>query len=200
MNKKGFLIIFDRRYFIFIGILFALFFLYDHYDSIGYIQEGSTAYDIGNFFGLQPPDSELIDSYILDLTNQQRANYELEPLSFDSELSGIAIMHSKDMFDRDFFDHNNPDGDGPTERARNNGIRIVSGTWIGIGENIGETPIGNVIGCGYVYDELDVAKCTMDGWMDSPGHRENILNSDSSVIGVGTHCTTSSCFSTQNFR
>jgi len=200
MNKGAFLIIFDRRYFMLIGILFAIFFIYEHYTSIGYIQEDSIAFDIGNLVGWQPPDSSLVEQKILELTNNERINYGLIPLDSDLSLSQIARDHSKNMNDNNFFDHTNPEGEGPSERARNEGIRITNGNWIGIGENIGETPTGNVIGCGYVYSEEDIAKCTVDGWMDSSGHRENILDQNYKVIGVGTYCTTSTCFNTQNFR
>jgi len=119
---------------------------------------------------------------------------------FDNQLSMIAKEHSQDMYQRNFFDHNNPDGNGPTERAKQKGIRVTNGNWVGIGENIGQTPIGDVIGCGYTYSEEEIAKCAVDGWMDSQGHRTNILDINYDVIGVGTYCTTSDCWNTQDFR
>jgi len=56
---------------------------------------------------------------------------------------------------------------------------------VGIGENIGMMPTGNVEGNGYVISSNDVANAMMKGWMNSPGHRANILESDYNFIGVG---------------
>ncbi|MDD5012618.1 MAG: CAP domain-containing protein [Candidatus Nanoarchaeia archaeon] len=200
MNKKGFFIIFNKWYFIIVGILLLLFLAYSSLNNSGYIKEDSTAYTIGKTLGLQSPDSVLIEQKIFESVNQERINHGLNALVWDNQLALIAREHSEDMYKRDFFDHNNPDGDGPTERAENNGIRITNGNWIGIAENIGQTPIGDVIGCGYTHSEEEITNCAMDGWMNSPGHRENILNSNYDVIGIGTYCTTSACWNTQDFR
>jgi uncharacterized protein YkwD len=60
-------------------------------------------------------------------------------------------------------------------------------TQVGIAENIGKMPTGNVIGQGYVSDApQSLARAQVDSWMGSPGHRANILNPTYSYIGVGT--------------
>ncbi|SRR3989304_1653992 len=200
MDRKAFLIIFDRRYFIFLGVIFALVYGYSYLDDKGYIEDGTKFYNVGKVFSLQPPNSTIIEKEILRLTNEERKYNGLSPLVFDNQLSMIAKEHSQDMYQRNFFDHNNPDGNGPTERAKQKGIRVTNGNWVGIGENIGQTPIGDVIGCGYTYSEEEIAKCAVDGWMDSQGHRTNILDINYDVIGVGTYCTTSDCWNTQDFR
>jgi uncharacterized protein YkwD len=72
------------------------------------------------------------------------------------------------MAARDFFDHTNPDGDGPGERVTAAGYR-----WATYGENIAKgqrTPAQ-----------------VMESWMNSPGHRANILNCSFEEIGIGLH-------------
>lgn len=70
------------------------------------------------------------------------------------------------MHDRDFFDHTNPDGDGPTERFHAAGWS--GSTW---GENI----VGG-------YGSVDAQ---FAGWMGSEGHCRNIMNPSFTQVGVG---------------
>ncbi|BAU87675.1 allergen V5/tpx-1 family protein [Streptomyces laurentii] len=72
------------------------------------------------------------------------------------------------MAARDFFDHTNPDGDGPGERVTATGYQ-----WSTYGENIAKGQA--------------TAAEVMEGWMNSPGHRANILNCDFREIGIGLH-------------
>jgi uncharacterized protein YkwD len=88
------------------------------------------------------------------------------PLTMDPALQCAARMHSRDMFLRDFFDHTNPDGDGPVPRMEAAGYE--GNGW---GENIAG---GN-----------DSAAGTMEQWMNSDGHCSNIMNDEFSLIGVG---------------
>ncbi|MFC1798195.1 CAP domain-containing protein [Thermodesulfobacteriota bacterium] len=126
--------------------------------------------------------------------------YEPKPLRWDKGLTVIAKIHSQDMFERDYFDHKNLEGDGPNERAMRLDVEIQNGNQCGISENIGQTPIGRVRDYGIVSDELDVAICVMKGWMKSPGHRENILDETFDEIGIGTFYFVSYCWNTQDFR
>ena len=88
------------------------------------------------------------------------------PLTMNPALRCAARVHSKDMSDREFFDHNNPDGEDPFVRMDRAGY-----TYFTAGENIaaGQTSPEQV----------------MAGWMDSPGHCSNIMNPDFTEIGVG---------------
>jgi len=88
------------------------------------------------------------------------------PLTMDPSLQCAARVHTKDMADRDFFDHDNPDGDGPSERMEAAGY-----DGRGWGENIA---------AGH-----DNAEETMQQWMDSPGHCQNIMGDNYTLIGVG---------------
>ena len=89
-----------------------------------------------------------------------------DPLEADPALRCASRAHSKDMSDRGFFDHTNPDGDGPTERFHKAGWS--GSTW---GENI----VGG-------YGSADAQ---FDGWMSSPGHCGNIMNPSFTQVGVG---------------
>ncbi|GAA3048218.1 hypothetical protein GCM10017562_07930 [Streptomyces roseofulvus] len=105
---------------------------------------------------------------VISLVNAERAKAGCGPLTANATLTSAAQGHSDDMAARDFFDHTNPDGDGPGER-----VTAAGYPWTTYGENIakGQTTPEQV----------------MDAWMNSPGHRANILNCDFKEIGVGIH-------------
>lgn len=100
------------------------------------------------------------------MTNAARAEAGVAPLICDAELTAIARAHSEDMCARDYFDHTNPDGDGPGQRVSNAGLPHR-----GIGENIAA---GNMS-----------PMATHQQWMGSPGHRRNILSEGYTRIGIG---------------
>ncbi|OPF78890.1 stress protein [Streptomyces antioxidans] len=116
------------------------------------------------------PDGLLrLASEVIALTNTHRAAARLAPLAPDPRLTAAAQAHSDDMVARDFYSHTGPEGHQPWDRAR-----AAGATHRGIGENIA---------CGQRSPEEVVR-----GWMDSPGHRANILKPDFTHIGVG-HAT-----------
>ncbi len=89
-------------------------------------------------------------------------------LTMNGALRCAARVHSKDMFDRSFFDHENPDGELPWDRMTRAGY-----TWRAAGENIAQ---------GY-----PTAADVMSGWMSSDGHCSNIMSPDFDEIGVGLY-------------
>ncbi|WP_063729518.1 CAP domain-containing protein [Streptomyces sp. RTd22] len=105
-------------------------------------------------------------SEVITLTNAERAAARLAPLAPDPRLTAAAQAHSDDMVARDFYDHTSPEGRQPWDRAATAGA-----THRGIGENIA---------CGQ-RGPAEVVR----GWMNSPGHRANILKPDFTHIGVG---------------
>jgi uncharacterized protein YkwD len=118
-----------------------------------------------------------LEQEILELVNQYRAEGATcggevfgpaGPLQMDASLQCAARMHSLDMDQRDFFSHDNPSGEGPSERMENAGY-----DGRGWGENIAG---GN-----------STAAETMEQWMDSPGHCSNIMSPGYTLIGVGYH-------------
>lgn len=106
---------------------------------------------------------------VLRLVNEERARAELPPLLWDEALAGVAYRHSVDMDGRDYFSHDSPDGLGPGERLAAAGIDDLR-SW---GENIaaGQTSPEQV----------------MRSWMESSGHRANILRASFTHLGVGVH-------------
>ncbi|MFC8125872.1 CAP domain-containing protein [Streptomyces sp. NPDC057302] len=105
-------------------------------------------------------------SAVLRLTNAERSAAGLRPLSPDPLLTVAAQGHSADMVARAFYSHTSPDGGEPWDRASAAGSRHRA-----IGENIA---------CG----QRTPAE-VVDGWMNSPGHRANILKPSFTHLGVG---------------
>ncbi|WAZ19358.1 CAP domain-containing protein [Streptomyces cinnabarinus] len=103
---------------------------------------------------------------VVDLTNRERVRAGLRPLSVDPVLTTAAQAHSADMVARAFYSHTSPEGTQPWDRAAAAGSRHRS-----IGENIA---------CG----QRSPAE-VVEGWMNSPGHRANILKRDFTHIGIG---------------
>ncbi|MCI3273839.1 CAP domain-containing protein [Streptomyces cylindrosporus] len=104
---------------------------------------------------------------VVDLTNRERARAAgLPPLAVDPLLTTAAQAHSADMVARDFYSHTSPEGSRPWDRAA-----AAGSTRRSIGENIA---------CG----QRSPAE-VVEGWMNSPGHRANILKPDFTHIGVG---------------
>jgi uncharacterized protein YkwD len=101
------------------------------------------------------------------LMNADRIAEGLSALSCDLRLSEVARAHSRDMAERDFFDHTNPDGEQPWDRMERHGVR-------------GFRSAGENIAAGY-----PSPAAVEEGWMNSPGHRANILNDGYTHIGVG---------------
>jgi uncharacterized protein YkwD len=146
-----------------------------------------------------------IEQYIFEYTNMERSSYGLEALVLDSALSQISQDHSDDMAENDYFSHINLDGETPTDRAIAADYNVVKylgdGYYsTGIGENIAKMPTGNVIGIGHVSDDAEsIAKAIVDAWMDSDGHRANILNSQYTNMGIGVAFDGTYYIATQNF-
>lgn len=130
-----------------------------------------------------------IENIVFSKVNEERRKRGLRALIWDPKLAEVARLHSLDMANKSYFSHDNPEGDDPTMRARKRGIETEtqkgSVIMIGIAENIGMMPTGNVEGYGYVSSSNDVADAMMKSWMNSPGHRANILDASYDFIGVG---------------
>ncbi|MEU0409225.1 CAP domain-containing protein [Streptomyces griseorubiginosus] len=103
---------------------------------------------------------------VVALTNRERARAGLPDLAVDHHLAGAAQAYSTDMAVRAFYSHTSPEGTQPWDRAA-----AAGSTRRSIGENIA---------CG----QRSAAE-VVEGWMNSPGHRANILKPDFTHIGVG---------------
>ena len=114
---------------------------------------------------------------VVDLVNAERAKQGLSPLTVKSELMDYAQLRSTEIVDN--FDHKRPDGSSPLNYVMSlDGIHRA-------GENIAG---------GYSTPEK-----VMEGWMNSTGHRQNILNSSYTMIGVGCYKSNGMLYWTQIF-
>ncbi len=118
----------------------------------------------------QPADAALsVHAYekeVVRLVNLEREKAGLAALTLDTALTRTARLKSQDMHDRGYFDHNSPTYGTPFQLMKAQGVSYRTA-----GENIA---------MGYRTPEAVVA-----AWMNSPGHRANILNASYTKIGVG---------------
>ena len=133
-------------------------------------------------------------------------------LSSDPLLADIARAHSWDMVTRNFFEHVNPDGKSPRDRGDAAGypcIRYIKPyVYQGIAENLfqgnrASTYYTNASGAVTSYDWQsleDLAQSTVNGWMNSPGHRKNILTDHFYIEGIGvSFAPDNKVYVTENF-
>ena len=106
------------------------------------------------------------EKQVVVLVNQIRKSYGLSELKLNAKLCGVARVKSEDMLAKKYFAHNSPTYGTPFEMMKSFGISYKTA-----GENIA---------MGY-----PTAQAVVDGWMNSEGHRANILNSSFKEIGVG---------------
>ena len=103
---------------------------------------------------------------IIRITNEKRVAAKAAPLVHNVLLDQAATQKLQDMFDKQYFEHISPDGHGPGWLATHVGYSYVV-----IGENL-------------AMGTFDSDAALLDAWMNSPGHRENILNTRYTEIGV----------------
>lgn len=103
---------------------------------------------------------------VVILVNKERAKQGLAPLKDNWQLSRVARYKSEDMRDKNYFSHTSPTYGSPFDMIKNFGIRYMAA-----GENIA---MGQ-----------QTAASVMNAWMNSPGHRSNILSRKFTEIGVG---------------
>lgn len=120
-----------------------------------------------------------METEVLSLVNQEREKVGCSPLRADASLGALAQSFSDGMAERGFFSHTDPDGKTPWDRADEAGV-----TGLG-GENIARGQA--------------TAQAVMDSWMNSEGHRANILNCDYTRLGVGVHTGSGGPWWTQDF-
>jgi len=127
--------------------------------------------------------------------NGQRMSNGLSALSYDSSLASIARKHSADMAANNYFSHTNLQGLDPSGRATQAGYSCYKnyGSYYttGIAENIMQNNLYDSV---TYYDGIpryawnsqeEIAQSTVRGWMNSPGHRKNILTSTYDKEGIG---------------
>ena len=155
---------------------------------------------------------ESLELEIHRLTNEERAHRSVSELSYDYKLASVARGHSRDMAQLDYFAHENRRGKSPTDRAtqaeyqcrKDYGIYYTEG----IAENIFQTSLyssytvflgGRVVSRDYM-TVAEIAGQVVDGWMESPGHRANILETSYDQEGIGVAVSSDEkVYVTQNF-
>jgi uncharacterized protein YkwD len=133
-----------------------------------------------NYITVEPQSNEVVDLHfkvrdgtvevdaeeqMLTTVNREREANGLQPVIMDMQLRKLARSHSLDMFQRGYFSHYTPDGLSPFDRMNAANIEYTYA-----GENLALAP------------STDLA---MQGLMNSPGHRANILNPNFNKIGIG---------------
>lgn len=108
------------------------------------------------------------ENQVFDLTNVIRSRHHLPSLKNDSEVAGIAYLHSKDMADSRYFAH-----ESPTEGDLSDRLKKGKVAYSLAGENIAAHYIDGI--------------ASVEGWMNSKGHREAMLNSEFTHLGVGVY-------------
>ncbi len=105
------------------------------------------------------------EEQMLKIVNREREANGLQPVEMSTRLRTLARSHSLDMLQRGYFSHYTPDGLSPFDRMDSAGIEYAYA-----GENLALAPS---------------TELAMQGLMDSPGHRANILNPNFNKIGIG---------------
>lgn len=151
----------------------------------------------------------VLEKKVHELINKERGKQGLSPLLWDDGLAGIARGHSKDMAKRGFFSHSSPEGHDMTYRYRRAGYRcgIILGRTIYTGaENIAQNNLYDSVTtingkAFYDWNSADrIAATTVEGWMNSPGHRKNILTPHWKNEGIGIFIAPDEkVYITQNF-
>ena len=143
--------------------------------------------------------SEVVEDFVHAEVNDRREARGLDPIEWDGTVASVSRAHSVDMDEREYFNHTNPDGESPMDRFDEVGdyCRVY-------GENLAMTWADrNVQG----NDEInryetpeELAEGLVDQWMNSPPHREAMLEESWDRGGVGVYLTDDGqVFATHNF-
>jgi uncharacterized protein YkwD len=148
-------------------------------DSRGGDARERRAYSEDDLKPMVPPrmlrEIATLEQQCLDEVNRQRAAHDLAPLELSVDLLEVARFYSRRMAEEKFFAHIDPQGRNVRNRVDAAGIK-----WRVLGENLAYTN-------GYV----NPVAASMRGWMESPGHRKNILDPDYRRTAIGAWITDS---------
>ncbi|MDT8859155.1 CAP domain-containing protein [Alkalihalobacillus sp. MEB130] len=103
---------------------------------------------------------------IFDYTNVIRERHKLEPFKWDDTVSNVAYLHSKDMSENEYFSHTSPNFGEVSDRFENGGVPFKLA-----GENIAAKYVDGL--------------ASVEGWLNSEGHRVNLLHEEFTHLGVG---------------
>jgi uncharacterized protein YkwD len=120
--------------------------------------------------GLSAHSLRAIEHRTFDLINHEREKRGLRPLVWNDDVAEVARLHSRNMAQNNFFSHRGLDGSMVNDRAEQMGLF----NWRAIGENIAFNR---------GYDQP--VEFAVEKWLESPSHRENLLNKSWIESGVG---------------
>ncbi len=123
----------------------------------------------------QTSEDAALAAALLQHSNAARASAGVGPLAVDAGLTAAAEAHAREMAQLGFFGHTSP---VPANATLGQRVANVGSPLVEIAENL-----ARMIG---VLD-ADVAERTVQGWLDSPGHRQNLLNASFNRVGFGLH-------------
>ncbi|MEK4080547.1 CAP domain-containing protein [Solibacillus sp. FSL K6-1126] len=121
---------------------------------------------VGEKINISENEQQAVEEQVVSLVNKERVQQGLAPLKIDWELARVAKYKSQDMHDKNYFSHTSPTYGSPFDMMKQFGISYKAA-----GENIAK-------------GQKSAAQ-VMDGWMNSSGHRANIMDSKFTHIGVG---------------
>lgn len=123
---------------------------------------------------------------IFNKVNEERAKAGVSPLSYNSTMEKYARIKSQDMGDNNYFSHADLSGNYITSKMKADGVSYKA--W---GENIAYI--------GGITDPTALANKFMENWMNSEGHRKNILSTNFDSIGIGVYQSGNRVYATQEF-
>ena len=141
---------------------------------------------------------------IAELINEERRTRGLEPLQRSPGLSTVARNHSRDMHNREFYAHENPDGDEPWHRVADGDVPVCPDRPTAL-ENIHGGDINTRMSSPsidkhyYTKNATMIAKFVVDSFNNSELHRENMLAEGWDYIGVGVYITGGEFYVTVDF-
>ena len=151
--------------FIFLFFTFPVFLINSSAQTrtTGYLRTsvGNSVKDAGGF---------TLEKLIFSLVNKKRAGFSLPPLIWSEKAAQAARLHSRNMSLLNFFSHTGLDGKDVADRVEFFGLK----KWLMVGENIA-----------YNHGYGNPAERAIETWMNSSGHRKNILNKNYRETGVG---------------
>lgn len=133
--------------------------------------------------------SEEVEARIHDRINTIRTEHDLSQLDHDDTIASIGRTHSHDMAEREYFSHTNPEGEGPDDRFGG----LYPSQCRAVGENLA------YVGTAGATDADEIAERIVNGWMNSEGHRENVLTARWDSQGIGVYIADQRVYATQNF-
>ncbi|MDS0296648.1 CAP domain-containing protein [Halogeometricum luteum] len=164
-------------------------------------EASETGSDGEGLFG-EDLDAQRVQEFVHDAVNARRSEEGVSTLQYSADLQEVAVSHSEDMAEDGYFAHDSPSGETMEDRYEQFGIDCRLS-----GENIAQTWYKEHVQTDDGEQYYDTNKALAEGivtqWMNSPGHRENLLRDRFSKEGIGIAVVEvddgTKVFATQNF-